>query len=411
MRALNDPAERGEGRQEPSWVRPLLRAISSLWRHGELTVIDPNGVVRTFGQPAPDAGEAPPVWRVRRWQAFGRMAARGDIGFAEGYLAGEWDTPDLTRLLLAFAANYDALERVMGGSLLWRGIDMVRHALSRNSRRGSRRNILAHYDLGNDFYSQWLDAGMTYSSALFDDPAATLEAAQTAKYAALADAAELRPGQSVLEIGCGWGGFAEYLARERGVSVTAITLSPSQKAWAEARIAAAGLSDKVSVQLVDYRDAEGRFDRIVSVEMFEAVGEAYWPQFFARVRGLLAPDGVAGLQIITIRDDLFEAYRRRPDFIQLHVFPGGMLPSESRLETEIAQGGLEVDVARRFGLDYAETLRRWRLAFEARDRRVTARLDERFRRLWRYYLSYCEAGFLSGRTDVVHVRLTPSSEG
>ena len=407
MRALNDAAAGADARRrEPAWARPLLRGLSSLWRHGELTLIGPDGVVRTIGTATPGQGaDDRPVWRVRRWRALGRMVARGDVGFAEGYIAGDWDTPDLTGLLLAFAANYDALDRVTGGTVLWRGVNLLRHALSRNSRQGSRRNIVAHYDLGNDFYSRWLDPGMTYSAALFEDPSATLEQAQTAKYAALARAADLKPGQSVLEIGCGWGGFAEYMAREIGVHVTAITLSPAQKAWAERRIAAQGLSDRVTVRLVDYRDVEGRFDRIVSVEMFEAVGEAYWPVFFQRIRALLAPGGVAGLQIITIRDELFEDYRGRPDFIQLHVFPGGMLPSESRLFDQMASSGLAGRVIRRFGVDYAETLRLWRAAFEARRAHEAAQFDERFRRLWLYYLCYCEAGFRSGRTDVVHVRV------
>lgn len=407
MRALSDAAP-GSARRptEPVWVRSLLKALSSLWRHGALTVIGPDGAVRSVGTPADGASAEPvPVWRVRRWRAVSRMITRGDIGFAEGYMAGDWDTPDLTGLLLAFAANYDALERIMGGSWAGRGFNLIRHALSRNSRRGSRHNILAHYDLGNGFYSQWLDPGMTYSAALFEPPGLSLEAAQTAKYAALARAADIRPGQTVLEIGCGWGGFAEYLAREQGVRVTAITLSPSQKAWAERRIADRGLSDSVSVKLIDYRDVQGRFDRIVSVEMFEAVGEAYWPTFFRRIRALLQPDGIAALQVITIRDDLFAAYRRRPDFIQLHVFPGGMLPSEPALLERAGQAGLSGQVVRRFGLDYAETLNRWRTAFEARDPRLTPDLDERFRRLWQYYLSYCEAGFRSGRTDVVHVRV------
>ena len=286
-----------------------------------------------------------------------------------------------------------------------RAIDAIRHAFSSNTRKGSRRNIVAHYDLGNDFYAQWLDRGMTYSSALFTAPDQTLEAAQHAKYAALADAADIRPGQSVLEIGCGWGGFAEYLAGERGVRVTAITLSPSQKAFAERRITEAGLDDRVSIQLIDYRDVQGTFDRVVSVEMFEAVGEAYWPTFFETVRARLAPGGRAGLQIITIRDDLLATYRRRPDFIQMYVFPGGMLPSEPRLARAIGVAGLEGDVVRRFGADYAETLRRWRIAF---DTGSPAGKDERFRNLWRYYLAYCEAGFRSGRTDVVHMTLSSS---
>ncbi len=334
-----------------------------------------------------------------------RMIARGDIGFAEGYVAGDWDTPDLTRLLLAFAENYDHLERMVGGNPLARGLDAVVHALSGNSRRGSRRNIVAHYDLGNDFYAEWLDPGMTYSAALFEHPDQTLEDAQRAKYAALADACDIRPGQSVLEIGCGWGGFAEYLARERGVIVTAITLSPSQKAYAERRLQEAGLADLVSIQLIDYRDVQGRFDRIVSVEMFEAVGEAYWPTFFETLRVRLTPEGRAALQIITIRDALLPVYRRRPDFIQMHVFPGGMLPSEERLDAVTSDAGLTGRIVRRFGTDYAETLRRWRIAFDAA---AAPGKDERFRRLWRYYLAYCEAGFLSGRIDVIHMTVEAS---
>lgn len=392
----------GRTAREPWWTRPLLNGLSALWRAGGLTLILPNGAVRLLGT---DREDGCPIWHVRRWRTFARLIARGDIGFAEGYMAGDWDTPDLTALLVAFAENYEALERMMSGSAIWRGINAARHALSHNSRRGARQNIMAHYDLGNDFYAAWLDPGMTYSAALFEDPTVTLEQAQTAKYAALARAADIRPGQSVLEIGCGWGGFAEYLARDLGVSVTAITLSPAQKAYAERRMEAAGLSDRVSIQLVDYRDVVGVFDRIVSVEMFEAVGEAYWTAYFDRIRDLLAPGGMAALQIITIREDLFEDYRRRPDFIQLHVFPGGMLPSEPRLLDVIRRSRLSGRVVRHLGQDYAETLSRWRAAFDTGWPRIAPDFDQRFRRLWRYYLSYCEAGFLTGRTDVVHATL------
>ena len=387
------------GEARPPWVVPLIGALSSLWRVGRLLIVDPAGRSLAVG---PGSAQAV-VWRIRNWRAFSRMLKRGDIGFAEGYVAGDWDTPDLPALLLAFADNYDHLGRLVGGNPVARAIDAIRHAFSSNTRKGSRRNIVAHYDLGNDFYARWLDRGMTYSSGLFASPDQTLEEAQTAKYAAVADAADIRPGQSVLEIGCGWGGFAEYLARERGVHVTAITLSPSQKAFAEQRIALAGLNDQVSIQLIDYRDVPGSFDRIVSVEMFEAVGEAYWPTFFETVRARLAPGGRAGLQIITIRDDLLATYRRRPDFIQMYVFPGGMLPSETRLARAVGAAGLEGRVVRRFGADYAETLRRWRVAF---DTGSAAGKDERFCNLWRYYLAYCEAGFRSGRTNVVHMTLS-----
>ena len=386
------------GEARPPWVAPLIGALSSLWRVGRLVIVDPAGRSLAVG---PGSSQAV-VWRIRNWRAFSRMLKRGDIGFAEGYVAGDWDTPDLPALLLAFADNYDHLGRLVGGNPVARAIDAIRHAFSSNTRKGSRRNIVAHYDLGNDFYARWLDRGMTYSSGLFASPDQSLEDAQNAKYAAVADAADIRPGQSVLEIGCGWGGFAEYLARERGVRVTAITLSPSQKAFAEQRMAQAGLNDQVSIQLIDYRDVPGSFDRIVSVEMFEAVGEAYWPTFFETVRARLAPGGRAGLQIITIRDDLLASYRKRPDFIQMYVFPGGMLPSETRLARAVEAAGLEGRVVRRFGADYAETLRRWRVAFDSGS---VAGKDERFRHLWRYYLAYCEAGFRSGRTDVVHMTL------
>lgn len=392
-----ETASYGEAR--PPWVAPLIGALSSLWRVGRLVIVDPAGRSLAVGSGTSQAV----IWRIRNWRAFSRMLKRGDIGFAEGYVAGDWDTPDLPALLLAFADNYDHLGRLVGGNPVARAIDAIRHAFSSNTRKGSRRNIVAHYDLGNDFYARWLDQGMTYSSALFASPDQTLEDAQNAKYAALADAAGIQPGQSVLEIGCGWGGFAEYLARERGVSVTAITLSPSQKAFAARRIAEAGLNDQVSIQLIDYRDVQGSFDRIVSVEMFEAVGEAYWPTFFQTVRARLAPGGRAGLQIITIRDDLLATYRRRPDFIQMYVFPGGMLPSETRLARAVDAAGLEGRLVRSFGADYAETLRRWRVAFDSGS---AAGKDERFHNLWRYYLAYCEAGFRSGRTDVVHMTLS-----
>ncbi|MGV3579109.1 class I SAM-dependent methyltransferase [Brevundimonas sp.] len=381
----------------------ILGLIAALWRAGGLTLVDPAGRPRRIGDTSGPACDDP-VWRMQRWRGVRRLITRGDIGFAEGYVAGDWDTPDLTALLVAFADNYDHLEKIIGGNPLARGLDAILHALTPNTRRGSRRNIIAHYDLGNDFYAGWLDAGMTYSAALFEAPDQALEDAQSAKYAALADACDIRPGQSVLEIGCGWGGFAEYLARERGATVTAITLSPSQKSYAEQRIRRAGLSDRVSIELIDYRDVRGAFDRIVSVEMFEAVGEAYWPTFFQTLRDRLTPDGRAALQIITIRDALLPVYRRRPDFIQMHVFPGGMLPSEERLQAVTGKTGLSAQVVRRFGRDYAETLRRWRVAFDA----AGTDKGERFRRLWRYYLAYCEAGFLSGRIDVVHLTVEAS---
>lgn len=389
----------------PPLARLVLRRLASQWRHGSLTVDLPGrpGAVRIGLR-----GTGPEVrWRLRDWRAARRLLFGGDIGLADGYLAGDWDTPDLTALLTGFAGNYEGLARRLRGIPLSREVQGLLHALNRNTRSGARRNILAHYDLGNDFYGAWLDAGMTYSSAIFETPDESLEVAQRCKYERLAHMAGIGRDSRVLEIGCGWGGFAEYAAGELGAHVTAITLSPSQKAFAEARLFRAGLSERVDVRLLDYRDINGEYDNLISIEMFEAVGEAYWPTFFKQIARLLKPGGRAGLQVITIRDDLFEDYRRRPDFIQLEVFPGGMLASDARLAREVARSGLHMDpISARHGADYATTLEHWRLRFE-QNWPAIGRLgfDERFHRLWRYYLAYCEVGFRTGRTDVVHLTL------
>ena len=346
---------------------------------------------------------------LTRWRAVRRLLFSADLGLAYGYLAGDWDTQDLTTLLTAMAENYDALAPQSSGFGALGVAKRLRHALNRNSRRGSRRNILAHYDLGNAFYESWLDSSMTYSSALFADPKEPCERAQHRKYERLARLAQVAPGGEVLEIGCGWGGFAQYAAGELGAKVTAVTLSPAQQQFAQARLFRAGLAERVDVQLRDYRDIRGSFDSVVSIEMFEAVGEAYWPRYFQVLADSLKPSGHAALQVITLREDLFEDYRRRPDFIQLEVFPGGMLPTLGHLTRGASAAGLLAPTrgVLRFGASYALTLRRWRERFEAAwPQIVTLGFDERFYRLWRYYLAYCEAGFASGRTDVVHLGLT-----
>lgn len=326
----------------------------------------------------------------------------GDIGLAEGYMAGEWDTPDLARLLAVFADNFERLDQFANGKPLIQAFNWLTHRLGKlNTRRGSKKNIVAHYDLGNDFYGRWLDRSMTYSSALWTSPGLSLEAAQEAKYAALARSIDLQPGHRVLEIGCGWGGFAEYAAR-MGCQVVGLTLSPSQRDYAMARLQKAGLADRVDIRLRDYRDETETFDRVVSIEMFEAVGERWWPTFFRVVRQRLKPGGKAGLQIITIRDDLFEGYRRRVDFIQRYVFPGGMLPSRARLGEVIAEQGLTAGAERSLGLDYARTLNLW----AANYRSVKSGMDRTFDRLWLFYLGYCEAGFATGRTDVIQLSLS-----
>jgi cyclopropane-fatty-acyl-phospholipid synthase len=293
--------------------------------------------------------------------------------------------------------------RGMRWSRLW---DRLSHRLRENHPINSRRNIAHHYDLGNDFYRRWLDPSMTYSSALFVDPARdSLESAQERKYLRLLDALDAKPGEHILEIGCGWGGFAELAAR-RGLRVTGVTLSREQLAFARERLEVAGLADRVDLRLQDYRDVEGRFDHAISIEMMEAVGEAFWPTYYQALRRLVRPGGRIALQVITINEDDFPVYRKQPDFVQLYIFPGGMLPTPERMTHEAQDADLLIRETAWFGLDYAETLRRWRLAFHAVDREM-ARLgyDARFRRMWDYYLAYCETGFKTGCIDLTQTIL------
>jgi cyclopropane-fatty-acyl-phospholipid synthase len=388
-------------------ARRTLRRAQAAWEGPGLRVELPGGGRLSLG----DCGAAPPaILRVGRYRALRRALTGGDIGFAEGYMAGDWNTPDLMRLLTALAANFEALTRFGLGSAWHRLFQFRLKWLQANTPAGSRRNIHAHYDLGNAFYAAWLDPGMTYSGALYAHADEPLEAAQTRKYAALARAIGLQPGHKVLEIGCGWGGFAEFAAREVGARVTSVTISAAQYDYARRRIAHAGLGEQVEIRLCDYRDLDGCYDRVVSIEMLEAVGERYWPVFFDLLRERLAPDGRAGLQVITIRDDLFDDYRRRVDFIQRYVFPGGMLPSERRLSAAARRAGLVAsEPPRRFGRDYARTLADWSARFELAWPGLRGDVfDERFGRLWRFYLAYCQAGFATGRTDVIQVALQRS---
>ncbi|NJC42337.1 cyclopropane-fatty-acyl-phospholipid synthase [Brevundimonas alba] len=383
----------------------LLRLLASNWTFGRLTVLLPGGArhVLEGTEPGPAA-----TFDVHNYRFAGRVFASGDIGFAEGYMAGEWDTPNLAVLIEALARNQDNFRRLTGGHPVMKAVHWLSHRMNRNSRSGSRKNIHAHYDIGNAFYAAWLDPSMTYSSARFSRLDMTLEAAQREKYAALARSMDLRRGQSVLEIGCGWGGFAEFAAREVGARVTGITISREQFDFARQRLFNAGLSEKADIQLIDYRDVTGRFDRVASIEMFEAVGEEYWPAYFGKIHDVLEPGGRAGLQIITIEDAVFEGYRRRTDFIQKYIFPGGMLPSERALQPVVTAAGLSWRTVDRFGQDYADTLRLWDERFQAAWDGIRAAngFDERFRRLWRFYLAYCEAGFRIGRTDVIQLGLS-----
>lgn len=382
----------------------VLFSLLSRLRHGRLDVIAPDGQTLSFpGElPGPDA-----QLHLSDWSLVGDVMRSGDVGFAEGYMDGRWDTPDLAALLYLCASNRSALHRALYGSWLGRTYYRLRHLMRANTRDGARKNIHAHYDLGNDFYRAWLDSSMTYSAGLFRDrPGMTLEQAQQAKYERILDALGVREDQTVLEIGCGWGGFAEYAARTRGCRVHGITLSAAQLEYGQARIREAGLSDLVTLSLTDYRDVGGSYDCLVSIEMFEAVGERFWPDYFRVVGERLKPGGRAMIQTITIADELFSDYRRGTDFIQQYVFPGGMLPSPAAFRRQARAAGLESGETLLFGGDYAETLRRWRLRYAE----VAAGLgplgfDARFERLWNFYLAYCEAGFRAGSTDVMQVEL------
>lgn len=383
----------------------LLRLLSSNWTWGRLTLVLPDGSSRQLSGKEP--GHAA-VMNIRSYNFAARVLKGGDIGFAEAHMAGEWDSPQLAVLLETLVNNYDHIRRLFDGNRVVNAINWLGHRLNRNSRRGSRRNIHAHYDLGNAFYASWLDPSMTYSSARFERPGLSLQEAQRAKYASLARMMDLQPGHSVLEIGCGWGGFAEFAAREVGAVVTGVTISREQHDYARRRLFEAGLAERADIRLIDYRDVEGRFDRVASIEMFEAVGREYWPTYFDKVHEVLAPGGRAGLQIITIQDDLFDEYDARTDFIQKYVFPGGSLPSEARMAPVLDRAGLSVAGVERFGVDYADTLAEWARRFEAAWVDIVrngAGFDDRFRRLWRFYLAYCEAGFRSGRTDVIQMAL------
>ncbi|MGD2132906.1 MAG: cyclopropane-fatty-acyl-phospholipid synthase family protein [Maricaulaceae bacterium] len=379
-------------------ARTLLRL-----RRGRIDMELPNRKTLRFeGETPGPSGHV----QIKRWDVFRRVLSGGALGFAEGYIEGDWDTPDLAELLSAMSLNFDAMMPGLRGNFLTRSAHRLYHMLRRNSRRGARRNIHEHYDLGNDFYALWLDPSMTYSSALFEAPDLSLGDAQRAKYSALADQIGVKEDSHVLEIGAGWGGFAEYAAKERRAKVTGVTISPEQLEYARKRMFENQLADRVDIQLRDYRDVEGKFDGVASIEMFEAVGESYWSAYFEKIKDVLKPGGRAGLQIITIRDELFDHYRRHVDFIQRHVFPGGMLPSMTRLAEETAKAGLVWKDVKTFGQDYARTLDAWKERFLAVWPKVTevdAKFDEQFRRLWHYYLAYCEAGFRTERINVAQV--------
>lgn len=378
-----------------------LAARRGIWRAlervegGELTVNTPDGETMRFG-----AGKAAAEITIRDWRIVPAVLAHGDIGFGESYVAGWWDSPDVEQLVAFGVRNSAVLDSALGGSPWSRRAFVVLDALLRdNSKNGSRRNIHAHYDLGNEFYRLWLDQSMTYSSGIFADPGEPLETAQARKYDRLLDVTGGQ-GASTLEIGCGWGGFAERAA-ERGREVTAITISQAQHDFATAR-----LGRRAEVRLQDYRDVGGTFDSIVSVEMAEAVGERHWPTYFATIKRRLAEGGQAAIQAIVVEDEFFPTYRKRSDYVRRHVFPGGMLLAPGRIKEEAARVGLEAHNLFRFGRDYACTLRHWLERFDAAEDAIRKLgHSERFMRSWRFYLASCAALFEARQTDVVQVQL------
>jgi cyclopropane-fatty-acyl-phospholipid synthase len=387
----------------PAAARAVFRLLKSL-KHGTLDVQLPDGTAAHFGTLA--EGEPRAAMRLRNWNVCRAALQSGDIGFAESFIAGDWSTPDLTALLRLFIANRDEVESVIYGSWWGSLLYRAKHLFNRNSRRGSRKNIHAHYDLGNEFYRLWLDPTMNYSSAWFEgDHSRDMIAAQWAKVRRALNECAVRPGDRVLEIGCGWGALAECAARDFGAKVTGVTLSREQLDWARGRLAQAGLTGELRFQ--DYRDIDdGPFDAIASIEMFEAVGHEYWPSFFETLQRQLKPGGKACIQSITIRDDLFERYIRSTDFIQQYIFPGGLLPSPSAFREAAGRAGLKVVGELDFGQDYAETLRRWREAFLGAEGPVRGLgFDTRFMRIWEFYLAYCEAAFATGNTSVMQFTL------
>lgn len=382
----------------PAKARIALSAAIHLPK-GSLTVRTPDGkVLHIQGQEVGPNAEV----HLNNWNLPKRAFAGATIGLAESYFDQDWTSPDVTTFLELFLVNEEMGEKLAGGSNWFITMfNRARHWLNENNKSGSKRNISAHYDLGNAFYEQWLDPSMTYSSALYSTGANDLAGAQAAKYRALLDDLGAQAGDHILEIGCGWGGFAEFAARQ-GCKVTGLTISQEQFDFASARIKNAGLSDLVTIKFQDYRDERGAYDHIASIEMFEAVGEKYWPSYFETLANCLKPQGRVGVQIITIKDDAFEIYKKRPDFIQAYVFPGGMLPSPSHLVSLGLAHKLEIINQRVFAQDYARTLAEWRLRFwDAWPNVAKLGFDARFKRLWEFYMYYCEAGF---RTEYIDVR-------
>jgi cyclopropane-fatty-acyl-phospholipid synthase len=382
----------------------LLLGMAAQLQAGKLTLVLPDGSRHAFEGRLPGPAAEMVLHRAR---VVRRFLTGGANGFADSYLDGDWDSPDLAALLKLLAQNEQPFaDRYYGRSWV-RVAARLTHLFRPNTRRGSRKNIHAHYDLGNSFYQRWLDPSMTYSAGVYERPDATLEEAQLAKLRRIAELTGIRPGAHVLEIGCGWGSFAELAAKEFGAKVTGLTISQAQAEFARQRIFEAGLADRVKIEIRDYRDVEGRFDAVTSIEMFEAVGERFWPTYFAKLRDVLKDGGRAALQVITIHERNWENYRKSADFIQRYVFPGGMLPTKTVLDRLASAAGLTCQTMTGHAEAYADTLAEWNRRFQAAWPELAPMgFDRRFKRIWEFYLAYCEAGFRTDNIDVVQVAYT-----
>ena len=387
-------------------AKKLLLELGPSLPVGELHLTLPDGSTHHFA--GKQTGASADLHIVSQ-EGLLRIIKDGKMGFCEAYMAGQVETKALVNLIEYAVTNNQIVEEKLKMNLLSWFATRLGHILRRNSKKGSRKNIAYHYDLGNDFYALWLDETMTYSSAVFDETTPNLARAQQNKYRKLAEMADLQPGDHVLEIGCGWGGFAEFAATEYNVKLTCITISQEQYLYAKDRIEAAGLSDKVDIKITDYRDLESQsFDKVISIEMFEAVGMAYWSTYFDKISDVLRKGGKAALQVITIDDHEFESYRTTPDFIQKYIFPGGMLPSMEKITPPIEAAGMTLAETNGYGLHYAKTLEKWRHDFLNKWPQISemGEFDTRFKRMWELYLAYCEGGFKSGMIDVKQMMLT-----
>lgn len=387
----------------PRYFKPVFEKIKNVEK-GRLDIVLEDG--RRFRVEGEEPGHVAEV-HIHHPDVFARTIREGDMGFCDAYLEGQWSTPDLMAFMDMVHDGAEEMYDGFPGQALVQAYEKIRFWLQSNSKRQAKKNISYHYDLGNDFYALWLDDTMTYSSAKFETGQESLEKAQTQKYASMVDQMGAQPGDHILEIGCGWGGFAEYAAKERGLKVTCLTISQEQFNYAVDRIEKAGLSDQVTFKMQDYRDETGVYDGIASIEMFEAVGQKYWPVYFDTVRDRLKPGKQATLQIITVGEHRWDAYISRPDFIQKYIFPGGMLPSPSKLKEAVQNAGLKVEKSIEFGESYSQTLRRWHDTFNQKWDQVAAMgFDERFKRMWNFYLTSCAGTFHSGNCDVTQITIS-----